>query len=83
MFISRLFYRYNFLLDAFQSAECMCIYQVLEMNTHAPCYIFSFATSTALNVYFKHEISEHSQMTTENKIFLATTDRVPTVLAIG
>ena len=28
-----------------------------------------------------HEISVHSQMTTENKIFLATTDRVPTVLA--
>ena len=52
MFISRLFYRYNFLFDAFQSAECMCIYQVLEMNTHAPpYYIFSCATSTALNVY--------------------------------
>ena len=30
-----------------------------------------------------HEISEHSQMTTENKIFLATTGRVPTVVAAG
>ena len=31
----------------------------------------------------RHEISEHSQLTTENKIFLATTDKVPTVLAVG
>ena len=31
----------------------------------------------------RHEISEHSQMTTENKIFLATTGRVPTVVAAG
>ena len=31
----------------------------------------------------KHEISEHSQMPTENKIFLATTGRVPTVVAAG
>ena len=30
-----------------------------------------------------HEISVHSQMTTENKIFLAATDRVPTVLAVS
>ena len=34
-------------------------------------------------ITIKHEISEHSQMTTENKIFLATTDRVPTVLAVS
>ena len=30
-----------------------------------------------------HEILEHSQMTTENKIFLAATNRVPTVLAVS
>ena len=41
------------------------------------------AQKAILSIFSKHEISEHSQMPTENKIFLATTGRVPTVVAAG